>query len=382
MVSAQLFAEICVRINEGRSIDTVGTDTLFGKINIICLGDMGQLRPVKADSLFAHCLVENISPNVKENCTGIDALYGAWIWRQFQKVVILRHNFRAEKDPEFTNLLARIRLGLAWDGRSPMTKDQVGTGCNYIQSDYKTIHGRQLQAMSVSEQQEFADAPIICGTKVVRDAINRELTRDFARCTGTAVHDYYAQDFFNSLPLNESLQQRTWQVRSSITKDSLGQVPLVVGMKVMLTENIALKAGMVNGRRYADCVYIEIPDSNVDLHPAGVNDGLKFNISRLQLPLLPAYAYTDFKSQGRSLDLVIVDLEGARSLQGLYVMLSRATTLKMLAVLRNFGPRTMSSRLAEEFRDEFRRLERLDAETTKSWMAYKAQQMEVDVAQY
>ncbi|KAJ7262629.1 hypothetical protein C8J57DRAFT_955021, partial [Mycena rebaudengoi] len=133
------------------------------------------------------------------------------------------------------------------------------------------------------------------------------------------------------------------------------------------------------GRRYADCVYIEVLDSGVNLHPGGVNivpivpvkshfayisqDGLKFGRSRLQLPLLLAYAYTDFKSQGRSLEIVIVDLEGARSLLGLYVMLSRATTLPTLAVLRNFGPRMMSSRLGEEFRDEFRRLERLDAQT-------------------
>ncbi|KAJ7270467.1 hypothetical protein C8J57DRAFT_1227114 [Mycena rebaudengoi] len=235
----------------------MGADNLFGRINIVCLGDMGQLRPVKSDSLFAHNLVKHISPNVKENCKGIDGLYGAWIWRQFQKVVILRHNFRAEKDPEFTNLLAR-----------------VGDGKNFKESDYKTIHSRQLQKLPKAEQKLFTESPIICGTKLVRDIINRELTRDYAVRTGHVVHDYYTQDFFNNLPLNEHLQLRTWQVRSSITKDSIGMLPLSVGMKVMVTENIALKACVVNGaegvvreikystdtrgRRYADCVRVKI----------------------------------------------------------------------------------------------------------------------------
>jgi hypothetical protein len=39
-----------------------------------------------------------------------------------------------------------------------------------------------------------------------------------------------------------------------------------------------------------------------------------FSISRLQLPLLPAYAFTDYKIQGRSLTNIIVDLQGCRSL--------------------------------------------------------------------
>ncbi|KAJ7656087.1 hypothetical protein DFH06DRAFT_899129, partial [Mycena polygramma] len=54
--------------------------------------------------------------------------------------------------------------------------------------------------------------------------------------------------------------------------------------------------------------------------------GESFSICREQLPLLPAYAYTDYKSQGRSLKWVIVDLNGCHSLQSVYVMLSRATS--------------------------------------------------------
>ncbi|KAJ7142802.1 hypothetical protein C8R44DRAFT_603193 [Mycena epipterygia] len=360
---------------------------------------MGQLRPVNAKSLFTHELVSKVTESVKENPTGVDSLYGAWIWREVQKVVILRKNFRSLDDPEYTNLLARIRLGMAWDGRTPMTSAQKGENANYTQSDFKTLHARQLQGLAVAEQKLFEDAPIICATKVVRDLINRELTRNHANKTRRAVHDYHAHDTFHALPLDDNLQRRTWLVRSTDTKDALGKLPLSIGMKVMVMENVALKASVVNGaegilreirysvdekgRRYADCAYVEIKGSNFGMHPLGVDivpivpgtsyfpyiaeDGTKFSVGRNQLPLLPAYAYTDYKAQGKSLKRVNVDLNGAASLQSFYVMVSRATSLKSLAVLRNFRPSTMQGRLGQDFRDEFARLEILDARTKMSY---------------
>jgi ATP-dependent exoDNAse (exonuclease V) alpha subunit len=168
-------------------------------------------------------------------------------------------------------------------------------------------------------------------------------------------------------------------------------------MKVMIMENIALRASVVNGtegvlkhikysvdskgRRYADCAYVEILHKTGDITERKIvpfvpeptyfsytsDTGLTFSISRNQLPLLPSYAYTDYKSQGRSLTKVILDLNGCMSLQSVYVMLSRATSLRSIAILRSFKPRTMNSRLGEEFREEFARLERLDALTTAEW---------------
>jgi hypothetical protein len=75
MVSANLLADICARLNQARG--ETGTDILFGNINVILLGDMGQLRPVNAQSLFAHDLVSKITSNVKETGDGINSLYGA-----------------------------------------------------------------------------------------------------------------------------------------------------------------------------------------------------------------------------------------------------------------------------------------------------------------
>ena len=83
-------------------------------------------------------------------------------------------------------------------------------------------------------------------------------------------------------------------------------------------------------------------------------------IRRTQLPLVPAYAYTDYKSQGRTLDKAIVDLASASSLQSIYVMLSRVKTLEGIAILRWFNPNKLYQRHPQDLRDEFVRIAELD----------------------
>ncbi|KAJ6622838.1 hypothetical protein B0H10DRAFT_1787476 [Mycena sp. CBHHK59/15] len=327
------------------------------------------------------------------------ALFGAWMWRLVNNVVILRKNWRALSDPAYTNLLSRIHVGLAWNGFGFMSEKQAGVGINYTQSDFQTLLDRCLQCLSKEEAATFEGAPIIVGTKVVRDTLNRELVKNFAHSKNVKMHFYHSKDRSQRQAASGVMQTRLWQVGSSVTNDSLGQLPLVTGMKAMVTENIAIKHHVVNGtegiimeikystdsegRRYATCVYVHIPGSGIksDNLPVDVvpivpatttftyksSDGQSWSVTRSQLPLLPAYAYTDYKAQGRSLPMVIVDLAGCRGLQSLYVMISRATLLKSLAVLRNFNIKKVNIRLGEDFRNEFDRLELLDTQSARTW---------------
>jgi len=194
-------------------------------------------------------------------------------------------------------------------------------------------------------------------------------------------------------------------VGSSVTKDNLGHLPLVPGMRVMVTDNAAMTVKVVNGsqgvlrdvkydvdedgNRYVICAYVHVPGSRLHTPgleaevvpilpvrsnfvygaPAGDADrcnnetvnsktrkkskGPTFSISRMQLPLVPAYAFTDYKIQGQSLSNVIIDLQGCRSLQSAYVMLSRAKSMNGVAILRWFEPGKIYRTLSQQFRDEF-----------------------------
>jgi len=94
-----------------------------------------------------------------------------------------------------------------------------------------------------------------------------------------------------------------------------------------------------------------------------------FQIKRVQVPLLPAFTFTDYKSQGRTLEHVVVDLTAACSLQSVYVMLSRAVSLKRVLVLRWFAPHKIYQVLTQDVRDEFERLQDVRQQTLEMYRA-------------
>jgi hypothetical protein len=86
-----------------------------------------------------------------------------------------------------------------------------------------------------------------------------------------------------------------------------------------------------DGCHFAICCYVHIngcglqaPGLDKDIVPVTNHfiycgpDGAEYNISRTQLPLIPAFAYTDYKSQGRDLTHAIADLSSCGSIQSMY----------------------------------------------------------------
>ena len=90
---------------------------------------------------------------------------------------------------------------------------------------------------------------------------------------------------------------------------------------------------------------------------------------RSQLPLVPAYSYTDYKSQGRTLERAVVDLATARG-QGVYVMLSRVKSLDGLMILRWFPSKRVLQRMSAELRAELLRIDELDRCTRTEYERY------------
>ncbi|KAH7912389.1 hypothetical protein BJ138DRAFT_1134788 [Hygrophoropsis aurantiaca] len=258
--------------------------------------------------------------------SGQTALHGAYLWRSINTVVELKKNWRAKKDPRY--------IALTTAGTT--VTDYNGT----IYADYTMK--RTLQNIAKTDPQAL---------HILRDALNAQLVRRFARQTNQTFHSYHSRDRHNGQDV---------RVRSSATDDSLGKLPLVPGMKVMITENAAISYVVyeedAQGKRYA--VWINAPGLGNDIYKSP--HGVRFSVNRKQLPLLPAYAFTDFKVQGKSFSKVILDLSSARYLQNAYVMLSRASSLDGVAILRLFGSRVIHSDLSAEFRQEFSRLRELD----------------------
>ena len=390
MIGASFLSLLNARLQHAKGTNEAAHDSPFGGINIVFTGDFGQLRPVRESALYSHKLVNNPDLAQCRNKAAVGSLMGVYLWRLVTTVVLLKHNQRQSGDRTYADLLGRVRTGEC--RRQPQQEGM---------SDYNTLQARYLDRIVANDSNalnRFIDAPVIVGRKRVRDLLNLRLLDHRARAMGADVHLYHARDRILGQAVTPDERDILWKLTSSTTHDSLGRLPLFPGMRVMVQENLAFTNRVVNGsegtvrnilydeinrHRYPVVVYVHIPGSG-KVHPSAENDVVpifpetsSFNwlrrtntgiqqhtVSRVQLPLLPAYAYTDYKSQGRSLDAAVVDPSSAFSLQGVYVMLSRVRSMSGLAILRPFAENKLTQRLSQEMRDELNRLERL-AEQTK-----------------
>lgn len=391
MIGAIFLANVNERLRAARGWKDKDSDKPFGGVNMIFLGDFGQLMPVSQSSLFANDLVRHLTKNRGQNISGQTSMYGAYLWRQLNRVIGLKKNWRHAADPQYAAMLSRIRRGQGRDKRDS----------NHSRSDYEILLDRQLNVLqhnankNGTDLSRFRDCPIIVAEKTLRDAINVKMAIAKASTAGKPLHYFVAVDKRHGKPFEGDQRRKMLTLRSSLTHDSLGQLPLFEGMKVMITDNIDIGHKTVNGAegvvqhikwddmadgtKIATCVYVHVPGSGLNFKDIPIDvvpvfptktsvdyiapDKRKFSFSRWQIPLLPAYAYTDYKAQGRSLETVIVDLAGCRSAQSAYVMLSRVKTLEGLAILRWFPTIRVTKPLQHDLRNEMDRLERLSKET-------------------
>ncbi|THU87491.1 hypothetical protein K435DRAFT_619227, partial [Dendrothele bispora CBS 962.96] len=72
---------------------------------------------------------------------------------------------------------------------------------------------------------------------------------------------------------------------------------------------------------------------------------------------------TCHKSQGSTLQNIVVDLRLCRGSESPYVMLSRATSLNGVIILRDFENKRLQCRLSEDLRIEFKRIRILQLQT-------------------
>ena len=86
-------------------------------------------------------------------------------------------------------------------------------------------------------------------------------------------------------------------------------------------------------------------------------------VDREQFALTGAYAFTDYKSQGQTIDCALIDLakppSGCLTSFNSYVALSRGRGRSTIRLLRNFEEKLFTTHPSEELRKEDERLDKL-----------------------
>ena len=90
---------------------------------------------------------------------------------------------------------------------------------------------------------------------------------------------YHADDQYHGNPLKGALQKIMLRASSNMTNDAVGVLHLVLGMRVMVTDNVAMCGGVANScqgilqnikyelneynKRRAVCAYVHVPGTNM-----------------------------------------------------------------------------------------------------------------------
>lgn len=371
----------------------------FGGLNVLLMGDFHQFEPVGKRQ---QALYSRGSSDDKRT-----SIIGRSLYHQFDNVVALDQQMRIT-DRTWQDILNRARTG---DCTTSDLKD--------IQKLVLNIKGCDIPDFS---KKPWSDAILVTPRNAVRSLWNVEATKKHCIASGNLLYRFDAEDTVGKHHTAPDFEQKT--MIAGMALDDVNKLPhrveIAIGMKIMITDNIATDADLANGSRgvIADIVLdirevldreqlkrdgyvkLECPPAAIIFEPIhysfqkfpDLREGqipifpsqTSFNISttgkpktkitRRQYPITPAYAFTDHKAQGQTIEYVIVDIGKVpggfgNSAFGMYVALSRSRGRNTIRLLRDFENSLFTRHPSDDLRMEDIRLEALAKETKEKWMS-------------
>jgi hypothetical protein len=316
-----------------------------------------------------------------------------------------------------TRRVVKGMLEVLWDAaqvlfKGSCTKDDVGE----IRKLVLTNEECAVPDFSIAP---WSQAVLVTPRNAVRVHWNEEALDKLATTTGSVLYYSPAEDTVGNDRTPLSLVQRVnvAALREEKTARLQERIPLAIGMKAMVTLNVATDAELANGSRgevvvdiildYREpirtgvrvhellyppamvvfcptntcvCSFPGLPVGHIPVFPCERTfpmremNGKNKTVTRRQLPITPASAYTDYRSQGQTLETVVVDI-GKTPNFGLspfnaYVALSRSRGRETIRLLRDFDDSIFTQHPNEDLRVEDDRLAKLDQET-QEWYTHE-----------
>ncbi|KAK3100565.1 hypothetical protein FSP39_021862 [Pinctada imbricata] len=288
----------------------------FGGVSVLAVGDFFQLPPVKQSK--------------NERLYNDNASYPVDYWNDFFSVVELDEIMRQKEDLEFAKVLNMLRTRTD-------EKPIPDTALHILRECEREGEGEDLHVFSTNKEVDLHNQDML---KFLRKEIVEIPAKDFKKDKASGKMTSL------SIPTSKS------------DSDGLPTTLLMsTGARVMLTRNIDVQDGLVNGIMGTVEQIIEKQSSSAnsksevcaiavvfDNKKVGKSVGKltdngrivtierneeelrKSGITRFQFPLKLAWACTAHKVQGMTLDRVVVDLKKVFSPGQAYVALSRVTS--------------------------------------------------------
>ena len=294
----------------------------FGGIQVLFIGDFFQLPPVEKNS------GDGSFSNERKYC------FDSPVRQDLElKNVVLKMNFR-QNEENFITALAHMR-------ENQLDNDDI----KLLQSrctDLDTYETNMLHIFSTNEE------------------ANRYNSIKF-NMIDEPVKIFTAQDgvYRGNKLVSENLTESENYILEIFSKNCRAEkdIPLKLGAKVMLLINMDFNKGLINGacgfiqRFNENSIEIKFDNSetaSIPRHKFEYYYNDRVVAERMQYPLRLAYGITIHKSQGMTLDKLVVDCSRIFERGQAYVAMSRVKTLEGLFI-KNFEPEKVlvDSRVAE-----------------------------------
>ncbi|QRV77239.1 ATP-dependent DNA helicase PIF1 [Ceratobasidium sp. AG-Ba] len=398
-------------------------DFPFGGVNVLLCGDGHQILPVATSKGGAlH------HPTTSSRfLTTTDAGLGRKIFEWFDLAVTLKRQVQVV-DPVWQGFLSRFRVGQVEAGDIELLDSITLTNPNCRPTDFNSEKWRNCVLITPrnSVQRRWNDAAVeehcwrTGEQMLVFDALDTCVDQGKQRPVTT--EEKYAS-MLNSASKGNPRKGKREQ------NGLPDQIRIAIGMKVMVTTNINTDIDITNGAR-GEIVGIKLDAHEPPFSPTepritlkcapvyilvwlnrtrvgrllGLEPGvvpiapvsrsysmkvpvlqadgqvklISRNIKRWQFPIAPAYAFTDYKAQGQTLECAIVDIAepptgGRLSQPNIYVALSRCPDLDSIRILRDFDRDILRRPVDVDLMKEDERLERLNEKTLKWWNELNAE---------
>jgi len=328
------------------------------------------------------------------------------IYHQFDTVIELTQQKRIE-DERWSEILTHSRTGSCTRQDLNDIRKLVLTNEQCDIPDFSTFPWNETE--------------LVTPRNSVRTVWNKAKLREHCRQTGNLLYVVDAEDSGGKerRTLTNTERLTIAKMPSKETAQLENRIELAVGMKVMVTLNMATDIGLTNGSRGTIVDIILDPrESNTDIDeddnhivhlkfpPAMIVfkptrqfnfepfDGLQAgqipifpkeasfrigtkkrgtSVNRRQLPLTAAYAFTDRKAQGQTLGNVLVDIGKLSRFPvnqfAAYVALSRGKGRHKIRLLRDFDNKLFTKHPSLNLKYEDERLESLIRQTKDNWDA-------------
>jgi ATP-dependent DNA helicase PIF1 len=185
---------------------------------------------------------------------------GAFLWRLVREVAILQENKRQDGEGTLAKILSTMRSNRC-------TNPDGSAACVDGIPILDHLRWRELWNVFKEKKNElatFQDAPVIVGSKTLRDAATVRLMSAHAKRLGQVIHLYHSKDSIKHTTIEGHDAENLKNLPSRLTREALGKLPLFPGMKVIITKNVSVPFKVANGPEgvVKDIVYEEDEQGN------------------------------------------------------------------------------------------------------------------------